>query len=226
MGISFMRTIIIFALLVISMRIMGKRQLGELEPIELAVAVLISNMASQPLQDIGTPLAYGLVPVLTLLACQVLISGLTVKNLRLRRLICGKSSILIHDGQIVQSEMKKTRLSLEELFVELRGKDVTDISTVKHAILETNGKLSVLLYPAEAPATPKQMSLTVDDPGLPVTVISDGRVLSDNLRLMGYNEKWLGNQLALRKTANASDVYLMTVDGLGRIYFARKEGNA
>lgn len=122
--------------------------------------------------------------------------------------------------------MKKTRLSLEELFVELRGKDVTDISTVKHAILETNGKLSVLLYPAEAPATPKQMSLTVDDPGLPVTVISDGRVLSDNLRLMGYNEKWLGNQLALRKTANASDVYLMTVDGLGRIYFARKEGNA
>lgn len=225
MVVSFIRTVIIFVILIISVRIMGKRQLGELEPIELVVAILISNLAAQPLQDVGTPLIYGLVPVLTLLSCQVLISAATVKSIRFRRVICGKPSILIDNGRIVQSEMKKNRISLDELYVELRGKEVTDISKVKHAILETDGSLSVIQYPAECPVTPSQMSITVEDPGAPVTVISEGRTLTDNLRLLGLDEKWLAKQLRLRKTANIKDVYLMTVDGLGNIYFARKEGS-
>lgn len=224
MGVSFVRTIIIFVILIVSVRIMGKRQLGELEPIELVVAILISNLAAQPLQDIGTPLLYGLIPVLTLLACQVLLSAATVSSIHLRRAICGKPSILIDNGKIVQNEMKKNRISLDELYVELRGKEVTDISKVKHAILETDGSLSVLLYPAESPVTPSQMSITVDDPGSPVTVICEGRTLSDNLHLLGLDEKWLKKQLTLRKTANIKDVYLMTVDGLGNIYFVKKEG--
>ena len=223
MGVSFIRTIIIFVILILSVRIMGKRQLGELEPIELVVAILISNLATQPLQDVGTPLLYGLIPVLTLLACQLLISAATVKSIRFRRIICGKPSILIDNGKIVQSEMKKNRISLDELYVELRGKQVTDISKVKHAILETDGSLSVLPYPAESPVTPSQMSITVEDPGSPVSVISEGRTLTDNLHLMGLDENWLKKQLCLRKISNVKDVYLMTVDGLGNIYFARKE---
>ncbi len=224
MGVSFVRTVIIFLLLIVSIRIMGKRQLGELEPIELVVAVLISNLAAQPLQDTGIPLIYGIVPVLTLLASQLVISGISVKWPRLRRIICGKPSILIDNGAIVQSEMKKSRISLDELFVELRINGVTDIATVKHAILETDGTLSVLPYAEFSPATPKVMNLSAPDNGLPVTLISDGRKMSDNLRLMGKDEKWLDAQLRKRGVKRIKDVYLLTLDGGGNIFFAKKEG--
>lgn len=223
MGVSFVRTIIIFLLLIVSIRIMGKRQLGELEPLELVTAVLISNLAAQPLQDTGTPLLYGIVPVLTLLCCQLVTSGISLKYGRFRRLISGKPSILIDNGTIVQSEMKKCRISVDELYVELRINGVTDISTVKHAILETDGTLSVLPYAKYSPATPEQMNVDAPDNGLPVTVISEGRVMSDNLRLLGHDEKWLKGQIKKRGAKEISDVYLMTVDGAGKIYFAQKE---
>lgn len=224
MGVSFVRTIIVFVLLIGSIRIMGKRQLGELEPLELVVAVLISNLAAQPLQDTGTPLIYGIVPVLTLLASQLVISGISVKYGRFRRLLSGKPSILIDNGVIVQSEMKKSRISVDELYVELRINGVTDIATVKHAILETDGTLSVLPYAKFSPATPEQMNIAAPDNGLPVCVISDGRVLNDNLTLLGRDEKWLRAQVRKRGCERIGDVYLMTVDGSGKIYFAKKEG--
>ena len=224
MGVSFVRTIIVFLLLIVSIRIMGKRQLGELEPLELVVAVLISNLAAQPLQDTGTPLLYGIVPVLTLLSSQLIISGLSVRFGRFRRLVSGKPSILIDNGAIVQSEMKKCRLSVDELYVELRINGVTDISTVRHAILETDGTLSVLPYAKFAPATPEELNINAPDNGLPVSVIAEGRILSDNLKLLGHDEKWLANQLKKRGVQRVKDVYLMTVDGAGKIYFAKKEG--
>ena len=224
MGVSFVRTVIVFLLLIVSIRIMGKRQLGELEPLELVVAVLISNLAAQPLQDTGTPLLYGIVPVLTLLASQLVISGLSVRFGRFRRLVSGKPSILIDNGAIVQSEMKKCRLSVDELYVELRINGVTDISTVRHAILETDGTLSVLPYAKFAPATPEELNINAPDNGLPVSVIAEGRVLSDNLKLLGHDEKWLASQLKKRSVQRVKDVYLMTVDGAGKIYFAKKEG--
>ncbi len=224
MGVSFIRTIIMFLLLMFSMRVMGKRQLGELEPIELATAVLISNLASQPLQDTGTPLLYGIVPVLTLFASQVLISGISVKYPRVRRLLCGKPSILIDNGVIVQSEMHRNRISIDELYAALRTKDVTDITTVRHAILETNGALSVLLYAKSSPVTPQDMNLSVPEPGLPVSVITGGRVMTDNLRLLHRDEKWLKKELRGRGISTPRDVYLMTVDSLGGILFIKKEG--
>lgn len=224
MGVSFVRTVIVFILLIGSIRIMGKRQLGELEPLELVVAVLISNLAAQPLQDTGTPLIYGIVPVLTLLASQLVISGLSVKYGRFRRLLSGKPSILIDNGVIVQSEMKKCRISVDELYVELRINGVTDISTVKHAILETDGTLSVLPYAEFSPVTPELMSIAAPDNGLPVSVITEGRVMTDNLKLLNRDEKWLRAQVRKHGCADIRDVYLMTVDGSGKIYFAKKEG--
>ena len=224
MGVSFVRTVIVFLLLIVSIRIMGKRQLGELEPLELVVAVLISNLASQPLQDTGTPLIYGVVPVLTLLACQLVISAISVKSSRFRRVVSGKPSILIDNGVIVQSEMKKCRLSVDELYVELRINGITDISQVRHAILETDGTLSVLPYAEFSPATPKVMNLSAPDNGLPVTLISEGRKMNDNLRLMGKDEKWLDAQLRKRGAKRIKDVYLLTLDGSGNIFFAKKEG--
>ena len=223
MGVSFVRTILVFLLLMVALRIMGKRQLGELEPIELVVAVLISNLASQPLQDIGIPLIYGIVPVITLLLCQLVVSGLSVHNIRLRRIICGKPSILIDNGTIVQSEMRKNRISLDELYVELRTKGVTDIATVKHAILETDGTLSVLPYAQFASLTPQQMNMKVQDDGLPVSVINNGRTMKDNLHLLGHDETWLNKEIKKRGAKSIREVYLMTVDGSGKIYFVKKE---
>ncbi len=224
MAIAIIRTLIIYITIIVSMRIMGKRQLGELEPAELVVAVLISDLAAHPLQDIGTPLLYGLIPVLTLLCCEVLISAVIVKSIRMRAFICGKPSMIIDKGKIVEKEMKKNRFTLDELSEQLRKKDITDISTVKYAILETDGKLSTLLYADQSPVTPKQMSLKTDDIGYPVIIVNEGRVLDDNLQKMGYNTVWLDRQLKKRKISSAKDVYLMTVDEFERIYIASYEG--
>ncbi len=226
MGVSFVRTVIVFLLLIVAIRIMGKRQLGELEPLELVTAVLISNLAAQPLQDTGTPLLYGIVPVLTLLCCQLVISGISVKHGRFRRLVSGKPSILIDNGAIVQSEMKKCRISVDELYVELRINGVTDISTVRHAILETDGTLSVLPYAKFSAVTPEEMQLDAPDNGLPVTVVSEGRVMSDNLKLLGLDEAWINTQIAQHGGIDIKHVYLMTVDAAGKVYYAEKEGKS
>ena len=223
-GVSFIRTVIIFFLLILSLRIMGKRQLGELEPIELVVAVLISNLASQPLQDIGTPLLYGIVPVLTLLSCQLLMSGLTFKSPLIRKITCGKPSILISEGQIVQSEMRKNRISLDELYVELRSIQVTDIESVRYAILETNGTLSVLLYKREEPATAGQMNIPVQENGLPVTLISDGVIQKENLVLRQKSRAWLERELRRHGIKSVSQVYIMTLDSENNVFLERTEG--
>lgn len=223
MAIAIIRTLILYIALVTSMRIMGKRQLGQLEPAELVIAVLISDLAAHPLQDIGTPLLYGLIPVITLLSCEVLVSAGIIKSLKLRTIICGKPSIIIDNGKVVQSEMRKNRFTLDELTEDLRKNSILDIATVKYAILETDGSLSTVLFPAEAPQTPKQTNLQVEDNGYPIIVVNDGRVLSNNLDKLGYNEKWLQKQLHNRNIPEIKDVYLMTVDSAGHIYFAAKE---
>ena len=223
MAISLVRTIIIYVTIIVSMRIMGKRQLGELELTELVVAVLISDLASHPLQDIGIPLIYGLVPALTLLCCQVLISGAIVKSARFREIICGKPSIVVDNGKIIQAEMRKNRFTLDELSEKLRKSSILDISAVKFAVLEPSGSLSVIPYPDQMPVTPKQMGLAAEDGGYPVMVINDGRILEKNLNMLGRDRKWLDSQLKSRRLESAEEVYLMTMDSVGRIYFAAQE---
>lgn len=224
MAIAIIRTFILYAVIILSLRIMGKRQIGELEPVELVVAVLISDLAAHPLQDIGTPLLNGLVPVLTLLCSEVLISALIVKSIKFRAIISGKPSLIIKKGKIIQEEMKKNRFTLDELTEQLRKKNIIDISTVKYGVLETDGSLSTLIYTDQLPVTPKQMKLQTDDIGYPVIVINDGRVLENNLKKMGVNNVWLRNQLKNRNIKEPEDVYLMSVDDAGRIYFAVREG--
>jgi uncharacterized membrane protein YcaP (DUF421 family) len=194
---------------------MGKRQLGELEPAELVVAVWMSDLASHPLQDLGTPLIYGLVPVLTLLCCEVLISGAILKSVKLRDLVCGQPCVIIRDGKIIRSEMKKNRYTLDELAERLRKRDVTDISSVRYAILETDGTISAFLYPQKMPVTPEQMGIGADAPGFPVPVICDGRVVKENLRTLGHDRAWLTDRLAERGVTSERDVFLFTTDGDG-----------
>jgi len=202
---------------------MGKRQLGELELSEVVVAVLISDMASHPLQDIGVPLFNGLLPVIVLLCCEILISGAIVSSIRFRALVCGRPSILIENGKIIQSEMKRCRFTVDELAEDLRKKGITDISKVKYAILETDGTLSVLPYASEKPPSAADLKIQVDDFSIPYTIISSGRILEHNLRDSGHDIQWLNAQLSSRNISSPKDVYYMTVDKSERIYILPKE---
>lgn len=224
MAIIFVRTLIIFLSLIILMRILGKRQLGELELSELVVSVLIANMASMPLQDIGIPLMNGLLPVIVLFCCELILSGAMLRSVRLRALICGKPCVLVHNGRVQQSEMRRCRLTIDELTEELRSKDITDLSKIRYAILETDGTLSAILFAEHKPPSASALGMAVADPGYPFVVIEEGRVLYENLIKSGHNENWLKKQLEKNGVRSAQDVYIMIAYEGGQVYFDRREG--
>ena len=147
MATAFIRTIVLYFLIMIGLRLLGKRQIGELEPIELVLTLLISDLAAVPMQDFGIPLLNGVIPIVTLLSLSMLLSWGSVRSIRLRRLICGSPTALILDGKVQQDAMRHNRFTLDELIEELRSQGVSDLTTVKYAVLETDGGLSVLLYP-------------------------------------------------------------------------------
>lgn len=210
---AFLRTIILYVLIMTGLRLTGKRQIGQLEPIELVLTMLISDLASVPMQDFGIPLLSGVIPIVTLLALSTLLSWCSLRSIRFRSLVCGEPAIVIRDGKLQQAVMRENRLTLDEIMEELRSQGVSDITTVKYAVLETSGQLSVLLYAREQPATPKQLAVAVsDDVFLPTMLISDGRVLAKNLKKAGLDEKWLYKQLEQHRVKHTRDVFFMTVD--------------
>ena len=223
MVIAFIRTIILYLLIIAGVRLMGKRQVGELEPSELVLALLIADLAAVPMQDFGIPLISGIIPILTLLSMTMIFSMLSMKSVRFRALLCGRPSIIVENGKLHQREMSKNRFTVDELMEELRMKGVTDISTVKYAILETNGQLSVLPYADQKPPTAKDMALSPEEGGLPIVIINDGHILEHNLKTRGYALNGLEKQLGQRGVQKAEDVYLLTADEQGRVYFAPKE---
>jgi len=221
--IAFLRTIILYLLIIVGIRLMGKRQVGELEPSELVLALIIADLAAVPMQDFGIPLLTGIIPILTLLCITMILSVLTMKSVRFRAIVCGRPSIIVENGKIKQPEMKRNRFTVDELMEELRMKGITDISTVKYVILETNGQISVLPYANQLPVTAEQMDLTPQDVGLPLVIINDGRLLEHNLKLRGLNDDWLRRQLKAGGVSHCRDVFLLTVDEQNRTYFVRKE---
>ncbi len=223
MVIAFLRTIILYVLIIAGIRLMGKRQVGELEPSELVLALIIADLAAVPMQDFGIPLATGVIPILTLLCITMILSVLTMRSVKFRALICGRPSIIVENGKIKQFEMRKNRFTVDELMEELRMKGVTDLSTVKYVILETNGQISVLPYANQLPATAEQMDLSPPDVGLPLVIINDGRLLERNMELRGLDEHWLKKQLKAGGVSRTQEVFLLTVDEQGRTYFVRKE---
>lgn len=223
MAIIIIRTLIIYTALLAAMRLLGKRQLGEMELSEFIVAALIADLAAHPLQDLGIPMINGLVPILTLFCCEVLISRVALKNNRLRTVLYGKPSMIIEKGVIRQDEMAKNSFTTDELMQELRNQGCIDISKIEYGILETDGRLNVILYPLEQPATAGQMNAAVNDGGYPAIVISDGRVIDENLTRMKLDRRWLENELKKRKIGDASGVFLMTVNEKKQIYLAGME---
>lgn len=205
------------------MRLLGKRQLGEMELSEFVLAALIADLAAHPLQDIGIPLINGLVPILTLFCCEVLIAGATLKSVRLRSLFFGRPSVLILRGKVIQRELRKNRFSLDELMQELRNQGVLDISKIEYGILETDGRLNVILYASESPVTPAMLNIETSRDAYPAIIINDGHVMETNLRHLGRDMNWLTKQLNERGVHSPSDVFLMTLNKSGQIYYAAKE---
>ena len=162
--------------------------------------------------------------MLTVLGISLILSVLAYQSIRMRRLLCGKPVILVENGTICQRNLARTRIHLDELTEHLREQGILDLTTVKYAILETNGLISTFLYPKDAPTTAKDAGITVKDAFLPYTLISDGHLLPQNLHLAGYNHHWLRRQLE-KRNLQPHQVLLMTIDGAGKIYLARKEEN-
>lgn len=223
MLISFVRSICLYLLLILAIRLMGKRQIGEMEPSEFVIALLIADLAAVPMQDTGTPLLSGVIPILTVLSVELLLSVISYHCIPFRRLLCGKPVVLIENGRIVQENMKKTRLTMDELTVHLRERSIVDLSTVKFAILETNGQISALLYPEHQPVTAKDMSITQTDTlEIPVILISEGMLLSANLKTANKSKKWVMSVLN-QHHCTVSQVYLFTLAPSGKINLIRKD---
>ena len=222
MILSYIRTILLYLVLIGVVRMMGKRQIGQMEPSEFVVTMLVANLAAIPMQDGGIPLLSGFIPIVTVLGVELALSALSMKNMRIRKLLCGKPVILIENGNILQQNLKKTRITLDELTGHLREKDVLDLQSVQYAILETNGNLTVFPYPKEKPASAKAAGIAVGKQSLPVTIISDGTLIEKNLSVAKKDTGWVRRVLEQHQ-ATVAETWLLTVDGNDKIVFLRKE---
>ena len=223
---AFARTVILYLFIMIGLRVMGKRQIGELEPSELVLTMMLSDLAAVPMQDFGIPLLSGIIPILSLLALSMLLSQLSLRSLRFRELICGTPAILIRNGKVQQDVMRKNRFTLDELLEELRAQGYSSVEDVKYAVLENSGQLSVLPWAAQAPPTAQQLGLDLqDDVTLPVILVNDGRVLRRNLTACGRDEAWLNKQLHQQKLSSPREVFLLTLDEQGTVFCVKKEAD-
>ena len=222
MIISVIRTILLYIVIILAIRIMGKRQLGELQTSELVVTLLISDIAAIPMQNTEQSLLSGIVPILILIVCEIIISFLMLKRAGFRRIICGKPIVIISDGKINQSEMHRLRMSTEDLSEELRQQGIFNIEDVGFAIVETNGKLSVLKKPEKDIPTAEELGIKTNDKGLEVVVISDGEISKYSLKICGLNRDWLFDILKKENT-ELNDVFLMIANGQGEYKIIEKE---
>ena len=223
MTVMFIRSFITYILLLLVLRLMGKRQIGELQPSELVTTLLLSEVASQPVTDDNIPLVYGLVPVAAILSFEVILSFAITKNKKFKKIMTGEISVLIDKGKLNMKEMKKNRISLEELASELRQKNIADISRVQYAIMEKNGKISVIEKAEYQPCTLEDMNIQSEERGIAHAFIVDGEICYENIESSGKNEDFLKKELKRRKIKSTEDIVLFTCDDAGNINIIRKE---
>ncbi len=221
----FVRTIILYTIVVIVMRIMGKRQIGQLQPFELAIAIMISDLAAVPMQNTGIPLLNGIIPILTLLILQLLISLLSIKSIRARAIICGKPTILIEKGRIVESSLRKELYTLNDLLEQLRINNFPNIADVEYAILETNGQLSVIPKSQKRPLNPADMDIKTEYEGLPVDIIIDGVVLTENLNKIGKDHRWLEQELRSNQFDQPDQILFAALEPSGKLHIQANEAS-
>lgn len=217
------RTLIIYVSLIMIMRFMGKRQLGELEISDLVTTLLVSEIASLPLTNTDVPLSHAILPILVLTSLEVILSGAQIKIPLLKNLFSIRPAILVRHGVPDRAVMRSVRISSEELLSQLRQKDVTDPHEVEYAILEPNGQISVIKKAREQPPTLEQLDMNVPERGMMHMVICDGKINTRNLTLAGKDERWLEAYL-LTKRIGIGDVFLLLVDDSGKTRLYSREG--
>ena len=223
MNLVIIRTLILYTAVVIFLRIMGKRQIGQLQPYELVVIIMISELAAIPMQNTGIPIINGLIPIFILFAAEVALSYTALKSERARGVICGKPSILIANSRIDEEEMRRLRYNINDLLEQLRLKDVTNIGDVEYAILETGGQLSVVLKSQKRPVEPADLGIVTGYEGLSTTVVVDGHVIHENLKKVFLNLDWLKAELSKDGVSRFTDVFFASVNPQGELFYQLKQ---
>lgn len=223
MLIIFIRTIILYILVLAVMRFMGKREIGQLQPFELVISIMIADLASIPMSDVGVPIFNGIVPILSLLIMHLLISLGNLKSINFRKVICGKPTILIYRGKIDEQKLKKERYTINELQERLRGKDVFNIGDVEYAILETSGEINVILKPEKRNPTLEDMNIKPEYDGIAYDLVVDGVIQRDNLTKIKKDYKWLESEVS-KFGFEPEQALVVTIDASGKIFCQKKEG--
>lgn len=221
MLISIIRTVLMYLFVIMAVRIMGKRQLSEMQTTELVITLIIADIASIPMQNTSQPLLTGIIPILILISAEIIISIIMMKSSKVRNLICGKPEVLINDGELCQKTLRSLRFTTEDLSVQLRQLGVYNINDVQYCIIEPNGKLSVQLKPEKRSPNCEQLSVAVQDTGIEAVIISDGELLKNSMRLCDVDKKWIFDILK-QEGLSKDDVMIMTANRLKEYSIIRK----
>ena len=222
MLITFIRAIILYIVVLIVMRLMGKREIGQLQPFELAISIMIADLASVPMSELGIPLTNGIVPILALLVIYMIISILNMKSVNFRKIMSGKPAILIYRGRIDEKALRKESITINELQERLRVDNIFNLGDVEYAILETNGELTVIQKPEKRALTPQDLNINPEYEGIPYDLVVEGKIMHENLKTLGKDEIWLEKQLK-KFDANTKNTLVATIDGKGNFFCQKKE---
>ncbi len=218
----FVRTIIIYILVLFVMRFMGKREIGQMQPFELVIAMMIADLAATPMSDVGTPILYGVIPILSLLMMHIIISVINLKSIKMREIICGKPRILIYRGKIDEEALVKENFTINELQERLRGNNINNLGDVEFAILETSGQISVVQKPEKRPLRPEDFNIEAKYEGIAFDLVIDGKIMGDNLNKIGKNYKWLEKEVG-KFNMKPEDALVVVLNGDGTIFCQKKE---
>ena len=222
MLITFIRAIILYLVVLIVMRLMGKREIGQLQPFELAISIMIADLASVPMTELGIPITNGIIPILALLVMYMMISFFNMKSVNIRKIISGQPSLLIYRGKIDEKVLKKERITINELQERLRGNNIFNLSDVEYAILETNGEVTVIQKPEKRNLIPEDLNITPKYEGIAYDLVIDGKIMKKNLKAIGKDKIWLKKQLN-KFDAKPNDTLIATIDGKGDFFCQKKE---
>ena len=219
----FVRTIIIYILVLFVMRFMGKREIGQMQPFELVIAIMIADLASTPMSEIGIPILYGVIPILSLLLMHIIISIINLKSIKMREIICGKPRILIYRGKIDETAMIQENFTINELQERLRVNNVNNLGDVEFAILETSGQISVVLKPEKRALKPEDFDIKAEYEGIAYDLVIDGKIMGDNLNKINKDYNWLKTEVGKFKM-KPEEALVVVLNGDGTIFCQKKEG--
>ena len=222
MLITFFRAIVLYIIVLVVMRLMGKREIGQLQPFELAISIMIADLASIPMTEIGIPITNGIIPILGLLIMHLIISIINMKSIKAREIICGKPRILIYRGKIDEKALIKERFTINELEERLRGNNIMNLGDIEYAILETSGQVTVIPKPEKRNVIAEDLNITPEYEGIPYDLVVDGKVMNKNLKKIGKDYNWLKKEVR-KFNMHPEEALIVTYDGKGQIFCQKKE---